>query len=92
MPIYVRKLSATDKCDDPDFPGFEPEVQLIDLSSSTDRLEDFENNSRYAYYCMNFLKNFKTFFVLTLTFKVKQSKFFPIALTINHIHQINVKE
>ena len=59
MPIYVRKLSATDKCDDPDFPGFEPGEQLTDLSSSTDRVEEFESNSRYAYYSKKFLINFK---------------------------------
>ena len=47
MPIYVRKLSAADKCDDPDFSGFESGEQPTDASSAIDCVEDVENSSKY---------------------------------------------
>ena len=30
-PIYVRKLTGSEKCDDPDFPGLEPDERLSDI-------------------------------------------------------------
>ena len=47
MPIYVRKLSAADKCDDPDFSSFESGEQPTDASSTIDCVEDVENSSKY---------------------------------------------
>ena len=47
MPIYVRKLSAADKCDDPDFSGFDSWEQPTDASSTIDSVEDVENSSKY---------------------------------------------
>ena len=47
MPIYVRKLSAADKCDDPDFSGFESGEPTADASSTIDCIEDVENGSKY---------------------------------------------
>ena len=47
MPVYVRKLSAADKCDDPDFSSFESGEQPTDASSAIDCVEDIENSSKY---------------------------------------------
>ena len=47
MPIYVRKLSAADKCDDPDFSGFESGEPTADASSTIGCVEDDENSSKY---------------------------------------------
>lgn len=47
MPIYVRKLSAADKCDDPDFSGFDSWEQPTDALLTIDCVEDVENSSKY---------------------------------------------